>query len=150
MPSVLPWLMLFSMTLLYCLLYCIVYRYLYSASHSVSQTEALSVHFSSRKKVRLTVRERINEHKGGGRRFQSDKLSSFLLSMPCTKKLGFLSPLDTSARVFCTSLVKKASPAIFKVAWSRFRSLSIRSAIMLFSKGMHHSSINSLSFILIC
>jgi len=34
------------------LLYCIVYRYLYSASHGVSQTDALSVHFSSRKKVR--------------------------------------------------------------------------------------------------
>jgi len=28
------------------------YRYLYSASHGVSQTEALSVHFSSREKVR--------------------------------------------------------------------------------------------------
>ena len=38
-------------------LYCIVYRYLYSASHGVSQTEALSVHFSSRKKVRLKERE---------------------------------------------------------------------------------------------
>jgi len=34
-------------------LYCIVYRYLYSASHGVSQREAFSVHFSSRKKVRL-------------------------------------------------------------------------------------------------
>jgi len=36
----------------------IVYRYLYSASHGVSQTEAVSVHFSSRKKVRLKARER--------------------------------------------------------------------------------------------
>jgi len=34
-----------------------LYRYLYSASHGVSQTEALSVHFSSRKKVRLKARE---------------------------------------------------------------------------------------------
>jgi len=34
------------------------YRYLYSASHNVSQTGALSVHFSSRKKVRLKTRER--------------------------------------------------------------------------------------------
>jgi len=40
--------------------YCVVYRYLYSASHGVSQTEALSVHFSSRKKVRLK-RERDDE-----------------------------------------------------------------------------------------
>jgi len=54
--------------------YCIVYRYLYSASHGVSQTEALSVYFSFRKKVRLKERkgrgkgaERINEPKGGGR-----------------------------------------------------------------------------------
>jgi len=38
--------------------YCIVYRYLYSTSHDASQTEALSVHFSSRKKVRLKARER--------------------------------------------------------------------------------------------
>src|SRR6218665_3820789 len=38
--------------------YCIVYRYLYSASRGVSKTEALSVHFSSRKKVRLKARER--------------------------------------------------------------------------------------------
>ena len=47
--------------------YCIVYKYLYSASHGVSQTEALSVHFSSRKKLRLRARQtrkgkqRINE-----------------------------------------------------------------------------------------
>jgi len=40
------------------ILYCIVYRHLYSASHYISQTEALSVHFSSRKKVRLEARER--------------------------------------------------------------------------------------------
>ena len=58
--------------------YCIVYRYLYSASHGISQTEALSVHFSCRKKVRLKARERqgteaerIDERRGGGRRFQS-------------------------------------------------------------------------------
>jgi len=38
-------------------LYCIVYRHLYSASHGVNQTEALAVHFSSRKKVRLKARE---------------------------------------------------------------------------------------------
>ena len=40
--------------------YCIVLynRYLYSASHGVSQTEALSVHFSSRKELRLKARER--------------------------------------------------------------------------------------------
>src|SRR6218665_1211998 len=57
----------------YCIVLCyIVYRYLYSASHGVSQTEALSVHFSSRKKVRRKARERdeergaerINERKG--------------------------------------------------------------------------------------
>jgi len=46
-------------------LYCIVYSYLYSASHGVSQTEALSVHLSSRKKVRLQARER--ETRKGGR-----------------------------------------------------------------------------------
>jgi len=34
--------------------YCIVYRYF----RSVSQTEALSVHFSSRRKVKLKARER--------------------------------------------------------------------------------------------
>src|SRR6218665_1009671 len=39
-------------------LYFIVYRYLFSASHGVSQTKALSVHFSSRKKVRLNARRR--------------------------------------------------------------------------------------------
>ena len=36
----------------------IVYQYKYSASHGISQTEALSVYFSSRKKVRLKARER--------------------------------------------------------------------------------------------
>ena len=41
--------------------HCIVYRYLYSASHGVSRTEALSVYFSSRKKVRLKTRERDEE-----------------------------------------------------------------------------------------
>jgi len=57
---------------------CIVYRYLYSVSHSVSQTEALSMHFSSRKNVRLKASERRgkgsreDKWKGGGRRFQSD------------------------------------------------------------------------------
>src|SRR6218665_3703293 len=58
--------------------YCIVYRYLYSASHGISQTEALSVHFSCRKKVRLKARERqgtgaerIDERRGGGRRFHT-------------------------------------------------------------------------------
>src|SRR6218665_212625 len=45
---------------------CIVYRYLYSASHGVSQTEAHSVHFSSRKKVRLKARERERERRGIG------------------------------------------------------------------------------------
>jgi len=59
--------------------YCIVYRYLYSASHSISQTEVLSVHFISRKKVRLKARERDKERgaertdeRRGGRQFQSD------------------------------------------------------------------------------
>ena len=41
------------------IVYCIVYRYLCSASHGVSQTEALSVHFSSRKNLGgLKARER--------------------------------------------------------------------------------------------
>jgi len=57
---------------LYLVLFYIVYRYLCSASpsHDVSQTEALSVHFSSRKKVRLKGEgdeergaERINQRK---------------------------------------------------------------------------------------
>jgi len=39
-------------------LYYFVYRYLYSTSHGINQIEALSVHFSSRKKVRLKARER--------------------------------------------------------------------------------------------
>src|SRR6218665_2518035 len=43
---------------IFCFLFCIVYRYFYSASHFVSQTEALSVHFSYRKKARLKARER--------------------------------------------------------------------------------------------
>jgi len=46
---------------------CIVYRYLYSASQGVSQTEALSVHFGSRKKVRLTCKAR--ERRGKGSRY---------------------------------------------------------------------------------
>ena len=68
-------------------LYCIVYRYLYSTSHCVSQTEALSVHFGSREKVRLKARdqergaERINEQKGGGRWFQ---ISSYMRLNPQT------------------------------------------------------------------
>ena len=49
----------------------IVYRYLYSASHSVSQTKALSVHFSSRKKVRLKARERDKER--GAERINEQK-----------------------------------------------------------------------------
>src|SRR6218665_2508136 len=43
---------------LYSNMYCIVYRLLYSAFHGMSQTEAPSVHFSYRKKVRLKTRER--------------------------------------------------------------------------------------------
>jgi len=61
-------------------LYCVLYKYLYSASYGKSQTEALSVHFSSRKKVRLKTRvkqgrgvERIDEQRGEGRQFQSDR-----------------------------------------------------------------------------
>src|SRR6218665_1128429 len=40
--------------------YCrpIIYKYFNSASHGVSQSEALSVHFRSRKKVRLKAKER--------------------------------------------------------------------------------------------
>jgi len=48
---------LFSADAIILSMYCIVYRYLYSASHSVSQTEVLSVHFSSRTKVRPKARE---------------------------------------------------------------------------------------------
>jgi len=40
---------------------CIVYRYLHIAYHGVSQTEALTVHFSSRKKVRLKAGERCKK-----------------------------------------------------------------------------------------
>jgi len=61
------------------MMYCIVYRYLYSAFHSISQIEALSVHFSSRKNVRLR-RERDKEKRAerikewrGGRRYQNDR-----------------------------------------------------------------------------
>ena len=43
-------------------MYCIVYRHLYSASHGICQTEALSVHFSSRKKVRLKTKESRDVH----------------------------------------------------------------------------------------
>jgi len=50
------------------LLYCIVYRCLYSASHGINQTEALSVHFSSRKKVRLKATERERETRIGRQR----------------------------------------------------------------------------------
>src|SRR6218665_2081901 len=38
-------------------LHCIGYRYLYSTSHGVSQAEVLSVHFNSKKKVRLKARD---------------------------------------------------------------------------------------------
>ena len=38
-------------------MYCIVYRNLYSDSHGISQTEVLSMHFSSRKKVRQGEKE---------------------------------------------------------------------------------------------
>src|SRR6218665_2915951 len=68
--------------------YFIVYRYLHSASHGVSQAEALSVHFSSRKKVRLKARERdeergadtINERKVGGRSLMKMMMSSLAKS----------------------------------------------------------------------
>jgi len=43
------------------LLYRVVFRNLYSASRGVSQTEALSEHFSFRKKIRLKARERQGE-----------------------------------------------------------------------------------------
>src|SRR6218665_1830941 len=43
------------------LLYCILCRYLYSTSHDASQTAALSVRFSTRKKVR---QERERQVKG--------------------------------------------------------------------------------------
>ena len=52
-------------------MYCIVYGYLYSASHGVSQTKALSVHFSSRKEVRLKARER--DKKRGAERTSEQK-----------------------------------------------------------------------------
>src|SRR6218665_946067 len=39
------------------LVFRIVYRYLYSTSYGISQTQALSVHFSSRKEVRLKAIE---------------------------------------------------------------------------------------------
>ena len=47
-----------------------MYRYLYCASHGASQTEALSVHFSSRQDLRgerdeERGAEKINERKGG-------------------------------------------------------------------------------------
>jgi len=48
------------------MLYCIVYRYLNSASHGISQTEALSEHFSSRKKVRLKTREKQGKQRAEG------------------------------------------------------------------------------------
>ena len=56
----------------------IVYGYLYSASLGIGHTEAFSVHFSSKKNVRLKTREtkkeeeRIEERKGGGRRFERE------------------------------------------------------------------------------
>src|SRR6218665_3822649 len=58
----------------------IAYRYLYSASQGISQTKALSAYFSSRKKVKLKVRETRGKGSGenkqakeGGKRFQSDR-----------------------------------------------------------------------------
>jgi len=46
-------------------LYCIVlYIDIYIALLTVSKTEALSVHFSSRKKIRLKARERERRGKG--------------------------------------------------------------------------------------
>ena len=67
--------------------YCIVYKYLYSASHGVSQTEALSVHFSSKKKVRLKARERRgNESRENKRAKSTNSLTGpYLGSWPQTR-----------------------------------------------------------------
>jgi len=54
-------------------LHHIVYRHLYSASQGVNQTQELSVHISSRKKVRLKARERQGKGSKENRRAKRRK-----------------------------------------------------------------------------